>query len=90
MQWTRPLYNTAVKSQNDFGVCEIILKHRKRGHCTGQSTRNRLAKQVFHMVGVDEADTIVWRKRLTQSGLMPLISQLPPVVIGMEACGGAH
>jgi transposase len=49
-----------------------------------------LAKQVFHVVGVDEADTIVWRKRLTQSGLMPLISQLPPVVIGMEACGGAH
>ena len=49
-----------------------------------------LAKQVFHVVGVDEAGTIVWRRRLTRSALMPFIAQLPPVVIGMEACGGAH
>jgi transposase len=49
-----------------------------------------LAKQLLHVVGVDEAGTIVWRKRLTRSGLMPFIAQLPPVVIGMETCGGAH
>jgi transposase len=45
---------------------------------------------VFHVVGMDDTGTIVWRKRITRSGLMPLIAQLPPVVIGMEACGGAH
>jgi transposase len=49
-----------------------------------------LAKQVFHVVGMDDTGTIVWRKRITRSGLMPLIARLPPVVIGMEACGGAH
>jgi transposase len=49
-----------------------------------------LAKQVFPVVGLDDTSTIVWRKRITRSGLMPLIAQLPPVVIGMEACGGAH
>jgi transposase len=32
----------------------------------------------------------VLRKRLTRDALMPYIAQLPPAVIGMEACGGAH
>jgi transposase len=49
-----------------------------------------IAKQLFHAVGMDDAGTVVWRKRLTRSGLMPFIAKLPPVVIGMEACGGAH
>jgi transposase len=48
------------------------------------------AKQLFHIVGMDDTGTIVWRKRLTRGALMPFIAQLPPVVIGMEACGGAH
>jgi transposase len=49
-----------------------------------------LAKQVFHAVAMDDTGTIAWRKRVARSGLMPLIAQLPSVVIGMEACGGAH
>ena len=49
-----------------------------------------IAKQVFHVVGMDETGTIVWRKRLTRSALMPFIARIPPLVIGMEACGSAH
>jgi transposase len=49
-----------------------------------------IAKQLFHVVGMDDTGTIVWRKRLTRSALMPFIARIPPVVIGMEACGGAH
>ena len=49
-----------------------------------------LAKKVFHLVGSDTAGTILWRKRLTRHALMPFIAQLPPVRIGIEACGGAH
>jgi transposase len=49
-----------------------------------------IAKQVLHVVGMDDTSTIVWRKRLTRSALIPLIARIPPVVIGMEACGGAH
>jgi transposase len=49
-----------------------------------------LAKQIFHVVGLDDAGNIVLRKRLTRSGLMPFMAQMAPVVIGMEACGGAH
>jgi transposase len=33
---------------------------------------------------------MVWRKRLARSALMSFIAQMPPLVIGMEACGGAH
>jgi len=49
-----------------------------------------IAKQLFHAVGMDDTGTIVWRKRLTRSALMPFIARIPPVVIGLEACGGAH
>jgi hypothetical protein len=43
-----------------------------------------LATQVFQAVGMDDTGTIVWRKRSTRRGLMPLIAQRPPVVIGMD------
>ena len=49
-----------------------------------------IAKQLFHVVGMDDTGTVVWRKRLARGALMPFIAQLSPVVIGMEACGGAH
>jgi hypothetical protein len=49
-----------------------------------------LAKKVFHLVGADTTGKILWRKRLTRQALMPFIAQLPPVLIGIEACGGAH
>lgn len=49
-----------------------------------------LAKKVFHLVGTDTTGKILWRKRLTRHALMPFMAQLPPVTIGMEACGGAH
>jgi transposase len=49
-----------------------------------------LAKKVFHLVGTDTTGNILWRKRLSRNALMPFIAQLPPVLLGMEACGGAH
>jgi len=49
-----------------------------------------LAKRVFHLVGLDAQGHIVLRKCLTREALVPFIAQLPPVVIGLEACGGAH
>jgi transposase len=49
-----------------------------------------MAKQVFHLVGMDAHGTIVVRKRLYRAQVMAFIAQLPPTYIGMEACGGAH
>jgi transposase len=41
-------------------------------------------------VGADSTGKILWRKRLIRNALMPFLAQLPPVLIGIEACGGAH
>lgn len=49
-----------------------------------------IAKRVLHAVGMDERGKIVLRKRLARHDLMPFMAQLPPVLIGMEAWGGAH
>jgi transposase len=49
-----------------------------------------IAKRLFHAVGMNERGTIVFRKRLSRHDLIPFIAKLPPVLIGMEACGGAH
>jgi transposase len=49
-----------------------------------------LATRTFHVVGMNATGQILFRKRLCRDALMPFIMQLPPVVIGIEACGGAH
>jgi transposase len=49
-----------------------------------------IATQVFPLVGLDEHGTIVMRKRLYRAQVMAFIAQLPPTLLGLEACGGAH
>jgi transposase len=49
-----------------------------------------LAQKVLHLVGADTTGKMLWRKRLTRNALMPFMAQLPPGLIGIEACGGAH
>src|SRR5256885_6981969 len=49
-----------------------------------------LAKSVFTVHGVDAMGRVVLRKTVRREQLMELIAGLPPCLIGMEACGGAH
>lgn len=49
-----------------------------------------LAKQVFQVHGVDERGHRSVSKRLRRASLPGFIAQLPPCLIGMEACGSAH
>ena len=49
-----------------------------------------LAKNVFHVVGVDTVGHEQMKKRLTRSQLLRYFANLPRCLIGMEACGGAH
>src|SRR5260370_36855103 len=49
-----------------------------------------LAKHVLQAVGMENTGKIVFRKRLSRHDLMPCIAKLPMVLIGLEACGGAH
>jgi transposase len=49
-----------------------------------------LAKNVFQLHGVDEKGKVVLRKKVMRSRLMAFMVQLPPCLIGMEACAGSH
>lgn len=49
-----------------------------------------LAKQSFQLHGVDEQGYVVLRKNLNRNQLTAFIANLPPCLIGLEACGGAH
>jgi len=49
-----------------------------------------LAKSVFSLYGVNAGGGTVLRKTVWRDKLMELIASLPPCLIGIEACGGAH
>ena len=50
-----------------------------------------LAKSVFAVHGVNEAGKAeLVKPRVSREQLLPLIANLPPCLIGMEACSGAH
>ena len=49
-----------------------------------------LAKTVFQLHGVDCNGQIVLKKRLQRHTLMPFLANLPPCLIGLEACGGSN
>lgn len=49
-----------------------------------------LAKNAFSLHGVNAAGAVVLRKSVSRAKLAGLVAQLPPCLIGMEACGGAH
>lgn len=50
-----------------------------------------LAKNVFAVHGVDDSGKpVLVRPKVPRAELLSLIAQVPPCLIGMEACSGAH
>ena len=49
-----------------------------------------LAKSVFQVHGVNERGKAVLRKQLKRTEVLKFFANLPPCLIGMEACGSAH
>ncbi|MEY2343373.1 IS110 family transposase [Acidithiobacillus sp. IBUN Pt1247-S3] len=49
-----------------------------------------LAKNVFQIHAVDSHGKVVLRKQLRRSSLASFFVNLPPCLVGMEACGSAH
>jgi transposase len=49
-----------------------------------------LAKNVFQVHGVDACGQVVLRRQLRRGQVERFFAELPPCVVGMEACGGAH
>jgi len=49
-----------------------------------------LAKNSFHLYGINENGNKVLSKKLTRAKLTPFIAQMPVCLIAIEACGGAN
>ena len=49
-----------------------------------------LAKSVMQVHGVDERGKTVLKKQLKRDQVTAFFANLPPCLIGMEACGSAH
>lgn len=49
-----------------------------------------LAKNVFQVHGVDAKGQVVFRKQLRRQQVIPFFANLPPCLVGAEACGSAH
>jgi len=49
-----------------------------------------LAKNCFHVHGVNQAGHKVMSKKMSRQQLKTFMMNLPPCLVGMEACGGAH
>ena len=49
-----------------------------------------LGKNVCSVVGLDASGAVVLRRRAKRQTLIALAAKLPPCVVAMEACCGAH
>jgi transposase len=50
----------------------------------------KTAKTVLQMHGTERDGNAVLRKRLARAQVLRFFANLPPCLIGMEACAGAH
>src|SRR3974390_2387913 len=49
-----------------------------------------IGKSVFQVHGVDDAGAVVIRKRVSRAKVLEYFGELPPCLIGIEACPSAH
>jgi transposase len=49
-----------------------------------------IGKNSFHVVGLDQRGAIVLRQRWSRGQVETRLANIPPCLIGMEACVGAH
>jgi transposase len=49
-----------------------------------------IGKNSFHVVGHDQRGAIVLRQKWSRGQISARLANLPPCLIGMEACVGAH
>lgn len=73
-------------------VCVHFQSANEKGKSCGNVTTCGidLAKNVFSPRAVDGQGAVALRKTVIRVRLAAVVAQLPPCVIGLEACSGAH
>jgi transposase len=49
-----------------------------------------IGKNSFHVVGLDQRGAIVLRQKWSRGQVEARFANMPPCLVGMEACVGAH
>lgn len=49
-----------------------------------------LGKTTFHLVALGERSKVLVRKKFSRAQLLSHTANLPPSLVGLEACSGAH
>jgi transposase len=70
----------------------VVKDHQQREPSMGNITTIGLdlAKNVFQVHAVDEAGSVVMRKRLRRSQVLAFFAGIPSCLVGLEACATAH
>jgi transposase len=70
----------------------VVKDHQQREPSMGDITTIGLdlAKSVFQVHAVNEAGTVMMRKRLRRSQVLAFFAGIPPCLVGLEACATAH
>jgi hypothetical protein len=55
-----------------------------------RGSRVDLGKNSCSLAGLDETGRVVLRRRMRRDSILLFASKLPPCVVAMEACCGAH
>src|SRR5215475_15235996 len=90
MPWTR-LFPERRRRASMVVVSWTTMHHKEASPMAHMSVLSiDMAEQIVHLIGMDDSGTVVLRKRCPRGALMSCMAQMSPVVIRMEACGGAH
>src|SRR5262245_52393692 len=91
MKWTR-LFSERLRRASMVVVFRATIHHKEASPMAQHMSVLGIdsAKQVFHLVGMEDTGHVVLRKRLARSTLLTLMANLPPLRSGMQACGSAH
>src|ERR1700686_3594005 len=65
-------------------------RHVQQINCDRRHDEYRHRQNSFHVIGLDRRGAIVLRQKWSRSQVETRLANMPPCLIGMEACVGAH
>src|SRR5262245_17695871 len=91
MKWTR-LFSERLRYARMVVVFRATIHHREASPMaqTISVLGIDIATLVFHVVGMDDSGPVVLRKRLARRELLTFMANVPPLRLGMDACGRAQ
>src|SRR5438876_6119464 len=66
------------------------INDRRNQHGYYNSWYIDIAKNIFQLHGVNDKGQVVLTQRVSRHRLLATLANIPPCLIGIEACGGAH